>query len=62
MSWKSSRTITRETIIKNIEHELIYNSDKLDNETLCNIMESLSDDVNTHMSNGYTYNIGDKDD
>ena len=61
MSWKSTKTLTRETIIKMIEDELKY-IENLSDETLCDILETVGDDKNSNIYSGYKYITGNEDD
>lgn len=57
MGWKSTKTLTREEVINKIEKELTYNIEKLNDDTLCNILEVISEDENSEVNNGYYFII-----
>ena len=56
MGYKSTKEISRDKIIKKIEQE-IENINKLEDETLCGILEILGEDKNTDISSTYNYII-----
>ena len=56
MSWKSTKNTTRENIEKKIIEE-INDIEKLNNDTLCDILEILGSDDSTEISAGYNYDI-----
>jgi hypothetical protein len=60
MGWKSTKTLTREIIIKKIEQEL-NNIEDLSDETLCDILETIGDDEKSKIYSGHNYVIGDED-
>jgi len=60
MGWKSTRILTRETIEKKIMKEL-NDINKLDNNTLCQILEIIGGDKNSDVYAGYNYMVGDED-
>jgi len=60
MGWKSTKTLTREIIIKKIEQEL-NNIEDLSDETLCDILETIGDDEKSEIYSGYNYIIEDED-
>jgi hypothetical protein len=57
MGWKSTKELTREELVEKIEKEIIYNIDNLSNDTLCNILEILSEDNGSDINIGYNYTV-----
>jgi len=57
MGWKSTKEISRKDLVSKIEHEILYNSENLSDETLTYVLEILSDDEKSNLTKGYNYTV-----